>query len=126
MVEKISSRRTISWFYFGRTKEKPARAEGPADTASAALLQGLCNYTATVGECSYTSVLAVRQHMDIKLLEAYLTDRAGGDPDGRLAFGELAGAGAVDCLRGEHLTLVIEQGGKSKIFFQNSRPCHAN
>lgn len=51
------------------------------------LLRGLCNYTATIGECSYTSVLAVRQHMDIKLLEAYLTDGAGGDPDGRLAFG---------------------------------------
>lgn len=67
--------------------EKSVRANSPADTALPALLRGLCNYTATIGECSYTSVLAVRQHMDIKLLEAYLTDGAGGDPDGRLAFG---------------------------------------
>lgn len=55
--------------------------------------------------------------MDIKLLEAHLTDGAGGDPDGRLAFGELAGAAGADCLRGERLTPVIEQGKESEIFF---------
>lgn len=52
--------------------------------------------------------------MDIKLLEAYLTDGAGGDPDGKLAFGVLAGATGADCLRGEHLTPVIEQREESE------------